>query len=107
MDRNNLFQLASSIALNHHERWDGSGYPSGIMGESIPLEARIVAIADVFDALTMKRQYKEAWNNEDAFNEIKKNSGIIFDPKLVDVFIEHKDEVIKVREHWNSKSFEL
>ena len=101
-----LFQLAASIALNHHEKWDGSGYPSGKIGEAIPLEARIVAIADVFDALTMKREYKEEWTTDDAFNEIKTNSGILFDPKLVNIFLDHKDEIIKIKDYWNNKNLD-
>ena len=102
-----LFQLAASIALNHHERWDGSGYPSGKKGEDIPLEARIVAIADVFDALTMKREYKEEWSTDDAFNEIKMNAGIFFDPKLVNIFLEHKDEIIRTKKYWNKRSLDI
>lgn len=82
-----MMQMAREIALSHHERWDGSGYPLRLKGEQIPLCGRIVAIADVFDALTHNRPYKEAWRMEDAVAEIKKQSGRQFDPQLVDVFL--------------------
>jgi putative two-component system response regulator len=81
-----LLQLAAEIALTHHERWDGSGYPRGLAGEEIPLAGRIVAIADVFDALTHERPYKAAWSVADAMEEIKSQTGRQFDPHLVDVF---------------------
>jgi len=88
-----LFQLAAEIAENHHEKWDGSGYPNGLSKEQIPYSARIVMIADVFDALTMKRSYKDAWTNECAFKEIEKGSGSHFDPVLVRAFISIKQEL--------------
>lgn len=96
-----LFKLAASIALHHHERYDGSGYPKQLKGEEIPLAARIVSICDVFDALTMKRPYKEAWSIEDAIIEIKSNSGLHFDPNLVDVFINIKDELVEIKNYWD------
>lgn len=99
-----LFQRAAEIALNHHEKWDGSGYPQGISGESIPQNARIVAIADVFDALTMKRPYKEPWPIEDAFLEIEKNSGAHFDPALVDSFLSMRDEIKAIYELWDKST---
>lgn len=76
--------LARSIALCHHERWDGQGYPSGLAGETIPLPARIAAVADVFDALVSPRPYKEAWRIEDAMAEIEKESGMRYDPNVVE-----------------------
>lgn len=82
-----LFEMASEIALFHHERWDGTGYPKGLEGNEIPESARIIAVADVFDALTMKRPYKEAWSVSKAIKEIKKESGTHFDPKIVNTFI--------------------
>jgi len=88
-----LFQLAAEIAENHHEKWDGSGYPNGLSKEQIPYSARIVMIADVFDALTMKRSYKDAWSNESAFQEIEKGAGTHFDPVLVCAFISLKQEL--------------
>jgi putative two-component system response regulator len=80
-------QLAEEIALTHHERWDGTGYPAGLAGEDIPLVGRIVAVADVFDALTHERPYKHAWSTEEALAEIKKQSGRQFDPHVVEAFL--------------------
>ena len=90
-----LLQLASSIAISHHERWDGTGYPAGLAGEDIPIEGRMVAIADVFDALTHARPYKEPWPVEQAVSEIQSQSGRQFDPHLVDTFSAHLDEVLR------------
>ena len=84
--------FAADIASYHHERWDGTGYPHGIAGEDIPLAARIMAIADVFDALISKRCYKEAIPREEAYKIIEEESGTHFDPKLVEVFLRHKEE---------------
>ena len=84
--------LASDIATYHHERWDGKGYPSGLAGENIPLSARIMAIADVFDALISERRYKEPMSKESAFETIRQESGTHFDPKLVEVLLNHKEE---------------
>jgi HD-GYP domain-containing protein (c-di-GMP phosphodiesterase class II) len=95
-----LFQLAASIALNHHEKWDGSGYPRSLKGKTIPKEARVVAIADVFDALTMKRDYKDPWSVEDTFAFLQENSGKHFDPDLVDIFISLEDEILKLKDYW-------
>lgn len=80
-------QLAEVIALTHHEKWDGSGYPKGLRGEEIPIEGRIVAVADVFDALTSERPYKKAWSAAEAIEEIKRCSGQHFDPKVVEAFL--------------------
>ena len=81
-----LIELAKIVSLTHHEKWDGSGYPNGLKGEEIPLEGRIVAIADVFDALTSKRPYKEAWPVEKAVDLIQSQSGKHFDPNIVTLF---------------------
>ena len=81
-----ILRLAEEIAFSHHERWDGGGY-AGMQGDSIPLAGRIVAIADVFDALTQQRPYKAAWPVERAISEIEEQSGLQFDPKLVDAFL--------------------
>jgi putative two-component system response regulator len=81
-----IFAVAASIALNHHEKWNGSGYPNGIKGEDIPLTARIVCVADVYDALTHGRCYKEAWPLEKAAMFIRERSGHEFDPEVVHVF---------------------
>ena len=93
-DENNFYEDAYDIALYHHEKWDGSGYPTGIKGEQIPLAARIMAIADVFDALTTKRVYKDAFTPEEAFEIIFKEAGTHFDPELVEVLKTIKDEFV-------------
>lgn len=98
-----LFQLAAEIALTHHEKWDGSGYPQKLVGKRIPASSRIIAIADVFDALTMKRPYKEAWPIEKAFETLKEGAGIHFEPALVNLFISIKDEIIKIKNHWDKR----
>ena len=95
-----LMCLAKEVALNHHEKWDGSGYPCGIKGEEIPLSARIVAIADVFDALTSERAYKKAWAIDDAVRWIDQQSGSHFDPCLVEAFHEVLPEILKIRERY-------
>jgi putative two-component system response regulator len=82
-----VLRLAEQIALAHHERWDGTGYPHGLCGDEIPISARIVSVADVFDALTHKRAYKPAWRVEDALAEIVHQRGLMFDPAVVDAFL--------------------
>lgn len=82
-----LLMMAAQIALTHHERWDGSGYPNGLRGNEIPLCGRIVAVADVYDALTRPRVYKEAWSAERAVQEIVSGRGTKFDPLVVDAFL--------------------
>ena len=89
-------KFASDIAMYHHERWDGKGYPKGLKEEEIPLCARMMAIADVFDALVSKRCYKEAMPVEQAFEEIKKESGTHFDPRLVTIFLAHKQRYVDI-----------
>ena len=91
-----LFNKAAIIARNHHEHWDGNGYPNGLSGESIPLFARIVAIADVFDALLHKRVYKEAWDINSVIEHFEEERGKHFDPKLVDILMENIDEIYSV-----------
>ena len=88
----NFLQTAREIALHHHERWDGGGYPSGLAGEAIPLAARIVSIADVYDALRSKRVYKEAFPHEECVRSIREGAGTQFDPDLVEVFLEIESE---------------
>ena len=83
-----LVQMASEIAITHHERWDGSGYPRGLKGTAIPVEGRIVAVADVYDALTHERRYKDAWSVEHALDEIASHSGRGFDPDVVTSFLQ-------------------
>lgn len=88
--------FASDIATYHHERWDGMGYPKKLRKEEIPLSARFMAIADVFDALVSKRCYKEPMPLDEAFSEIERESGTHFDPKLVQVFLKHKEKYIRI-----------
>jgi putative two-component system response regulator len=92
-----LLQAAEMIALNHHERWDGSGYPNGLQGEQIPLSARMCAMADVFDALTTPRPYKKEISVEDASRLITGASGSLFDPQLVQVFSDEFSAIHKVK----------
>nr|CRH04621.1 putative Response regulator receiver modulated metal dependent phosphohydrolase [Candidatus Magnetococcus massalia] len=94
---------AQTIALTHHERWDGSGYPYGIAGVEIPLFGRICALVDVFDALTTKRPYKEAWRAEAALKEIKRGAGSHFDPQLVAVFEAAFPQVLKIMSHYSDQ----
>ncbi len=101
--RSQLFTYAAEIALNHHEKWDGSGYPIGLVGEAIPESARIAAITDVFDALTMKRPYKDEWPIEKAFAEIERGRGSHFDPHLVDLFLELRAEILELKGIWDNK----
>ena len=94
-----FYEDAYDIAMYHHEKWDGSGYPMGLKGEEIPLAARIMAVADVFDALTSKRVYKDAFSPEEAFDIIFKEAGTHFDPELVEVLKTIKDEFIAEAMH--------
>lgn len=98
-----LFKLAAQIAYRHHERWDGKGYPDGLAGDAIPEAARIVAIADIFDALTMKRPYKEIWTVEDATAEIEKYAGAHLDPRLTQAFLKGLPAIVQARLDWNKK----
>ncbi|MEN3015148.1 MAG: HD domain-containing phosphohydrolase [bacterium] len=95
--KHEVIQVAEKIALTHHERFDGTGYPLGLKGEDIPLEGRIVAISDVFDALTSKRPYKEAWSIEKALQEIKNSSGSHFDPQIVQAFFKSLHRIVEVK----------
>jgi putative two-component system response regulator len=96
-----LVQVAEQIALTHHERWDGIGYPHGRCGASIPIAGRIVAIADVFDALTSQRPYKAAWSGQQALAEINEQQGRQFDPQVVEAFLE-----IQASECWNVETLQ-
>lgn len=95
-----LLQMSRTIALTHHEKWDGSGYPRGLAGEEISLEGRIIAISDVFDALTSVRPYKKAWSVEDAVTLIDDNSGHHFDPSLVSLFHEVMPDVLDIKKRY-------
>lgn len=92
-----ILQAAEIIALTHHERWDGSGYPRGLAGQDIPLSGRICAVADVFDALTTKRSYKSEIAPLQALDLIKESSGSLFDPSIVKVFEEKFDDVLSIK----------
>lgn len=94
--KSDFIKTAEVIALSHHEKWDGSGYPLGTKGESIPLVGRIAAICDVFDALSSDRPYKNAWPIERVIEEIQRQRGKHFDPTLVDVFMNEIDSIVKI-----------
>lgn len=96
-----VFQLAAEIALNHHEKWDGSGYPNGLFEEEIPESARIVAIADVYDALSMKRPYKDAWPQEKIMDFLKQNSGSHFDSRLIEAFMDIMPTILAIKADWD------
>jgi HD-GYP domain-containing protein (c-di-GMP phosphodiesterase class II) len=96
--------MGALIALGHHEKHDGSGYPAGLAGDHIPLFARIVAVADVFDALTSLRPYKPAWEAEDAFEYIRQQRGRHFDPRLVDAFLGMRKEIVAFQHEWREQN---
>lgn len=98
-----LMKMAELIALTHHEKWDGSGYPKGLKGEDIPLVGRIAGLCDVFDALTTKRPYKQAWTVDDTMAEIKKDSGRHFDPHLVECFLKILPELLEIKKEYPEK----
>lgn len=98
-----VFKLAAEVAKHHHERWDGTGYPEGLAGNAIPESARIVAIADVFDAWTMNRPYKKAWPIDQAFDEMRNSAGSHLDPRLVELFIGIREEVLFLKECWDDR----
>ena len=96
MDGLNISRVASNIVRYHHERWDGSGYPKGLSGDGIPIEARIVALADVYDALRQKRVYKDAFTHEKALEIISGQSEKHFDPQIVNIFLIHHNEFRRI-----------
>ena len=95
-----MLALARSIALTHHEKYDGSGYPHGLKGDQIPLVGRITAIADVFDALTSERPYKKAWSEDEALNFLHEQKGRHFDPQLVELFAGQMPAIREIRLRW-------
>ncbi|MDZ4203024.1 MAG: response regulator [Gallionella sp.] len=101
-----LLKVAAEIAHTHHEKFDGSGYPLGLKGEDIPLFGRIVAVADVFDALTSERPYKKAWDVERAAQLIREGSGTHFDPACVEAFFAEWDEIMAVRQRFADEAIE-
>lgn len=98
-----LFQLAAEIALNHHEHWDGGGYPRGLADEAIPESARIATIADVFDALSTKRAYKQAWELERVLAVIRQSAGGQLDPHMVACFLTIQPRVLAIKAHWEAQ----
>ncbi len=98
-----LINLAREIALYHHEKWDGSGYPHGIAGDRIPVSARIAAVSDVFDALTSERPYKSAWSVEKAIAVMQESSGSHFEPKTLEILIDNLDEVTEIKEKFRDE----
>jgi len=101
--KSKILQLAESITLTHHEKWNGKGYPRGLSENEIPVEGRIVALADVLDALTSKRPYKEPYSFETACDIIKNERGKHFDPEITDVFFDNLNEIIKIKDEINFK----
>lgn len=95
-----LMQMAAKVARYHHEKWDGTGYPHSLAGDAIPLEARIVALTDVFDALTSARPYKAAWSIEQALDYIQQQSGKHFDPALVPLLLEQLPYILEIKARW-------
>jgi putative two-component system response regulator len=100
-----FLQMGRDIALSHHERFDGTGYPRGERGDRIPLSARIVAVADVYDALTSKRVYKEAFEHDESFSMIVAGSGSQFDPAVVNAFERNEDRFVAVRNQFAETVF--
>ena len=98
-----LFVLAAEIALRHHERWDGTGYPDGMAGAAIPLSARIVALADVFDAMVTKRPYKQPWPIDQVMTTLRDSAGSHFEPRLVQVFESILPRILAIKAVWDSK----
>jgi len=95
-----LLGLSRILALFHHERWDGKGYPFGLAGAAIPVEARVVAVVDVFDALSSDRPYKQAFPEEKCHQIIREGAGTQFDPQVVEAFFRHTGEIWAIRERW-------
>jgi len=101
-----LLKAAAIVAYEHHEKWNGKGYPNGTSKEDIHIYGRITAVADVFDALGSDRCYKKGWEDEKIFKLFKEERGEHFDPKLVDIFFDHLDEFLAIRDEFNDSSVE-
>lgn len=95
-----LLKMAKVVALYHHEKWDGTGYPHGLAGEAIPLAARIVAVSDVFDALTSTRPYKQAWSIEDTMAHMQAQKGRHFEPRLVELLAQNLPAILAIKQRW-------
>ncbi|MGL1862725.1 MAG: DUF3369 domain-containing protein [Pseudodesulfovibrio sp.] len=98
-----IMQMAATVALEHHERWDGTGYPNGLKGEEIARIARITTLADIFDALGNKRVYKKAWLTSDILNYLEEHTGTIFDPTLVALFMENLDQILDIKNRFTNE----
>jgi putative two-component system response regulator len=98
-----LLVVAKSVSLTHHEKWDGSGYPNGLAGEDIPIEGRICAVADVFDALTSKRPYKEPWSVDKTLAFMESQKGKHFDPALIDLLMAKLPQILEIKEKWKDE----
>lgn len=105
--RAGFIALGEIVALTHHEKWNGSGYPKGLKGKNIPLVGRIVAIADVFDALTSKRPYKEPFSVEKSFGIIREGRGSHFDPDVVDAFFASENDILTIKEKFKDAEASL
>ncbi len=97
-----IMKAAAIISHEHHEKWNGSGYPRGLIGEEIHLYGRILSVVDTFDALGSQRCYKKAWELDDILNHFKENANKDFDPKLVDILLNNIDEFLKIKEEFSS-----
>lgn len=100
LEDKSVFNMAEDFAYCHHEHWDGSGYPKGLSGESIPLSARIVALVDVYDTITSKRPYKEALTHDDAVQIITSEQGKYFDPGIVEAFLQIQNEFHEIQQRY-------
>ncbi|WP_445369021.1 HD domain-containing phosphohydrolase [Methylomonas sp. BW4-1] len=98
-----IFKLAAEVALSHHEKWDGTGYPNGLANLNIPESVRIVGVADVFDALTMRRPYKEAWPVDKAVATIREGAGQHFDPAMVTCFLDIQPQILQIKADWETR----
>ncbi len=105
-DDSELMQMAHAIALTHHEKWNGKGYPAGLAGADIPLVGRVTALADVFDALISERPYKKPWSLEKAMNLIQSESGQHFDPALVEIFMDHIPAILEINKKYAEPEME-
>ncbi|MBO5293250.1 MAG: response regulator [Lachnospiraceae bacterium] len=103
VDDNHYMDIAVDVAVYHHEKWDGTGYPAKLKRDKIPLAARIMAIADVFDALISKRCYKEPYSVEEAFRIIRESRGTHFDPMITDVFLLNRESIINIIQHFQEE----
>jgi HD-GYP domain-containing protein (c-di-GMP phosphodiesterase class II) len=93
--------ILRNIAEYHHEKMNGKGYPAGLKGDQVPLEARIVAVADIFDALTSRRPYKDAWTNDEALASLQRMAGEELDSECVEVLIKHRDELERIQDQFH------